>query len=181
VSMLSFTATRNSALVNLKWSTSSESNNTGFSIERLAGEGQWETIGFVTSQAVGGNSADKLDYSYVDHHSFKGITQYRIKQVDKDNVGKYSEIRTVRGEDQKGGIKVYPNPSDGRFTIAFENPGARRDISLNDMSGRIVKQMKNISVNSIQIDNLVPGIYIVRVFNIETGDQNVEKIVVNKR
>jgi hypothetical protein len=181
VSMLTFTATRNSSLVNLHWSTSSESNSAGFSIERLAGTGQWETIGFVKTLAADGWSTDKLDYSYVDHNSFKGNTQYRVKQVDRDNVGKYSEIRSVRGEEQKGSIKVYPNPSDGRINIAFDNSGARRDLSLNDMSGRIIKQMKNITANSVSIENLASGIYVVRVLNIETGDLNVEKIVVNKQ
>jgi hypothetical protein len=181
VTMLTFTATRNSALVNLKWSTSSEANSLGFNIERLTGNGSWELVGYVASQAKDGNSAERLDYSFVDHNNFKGNTQYRIKHMDLDKNARYSEIRTVRSEDQKGGVLVYPNPSEGRVNISFDNASARRDLSVNDMSGRMVKQMKNITASSVSIDNLLPGIYVVRVLDLETGDMAVEKIVVNKR
>lgn len=181
VSLLSFTATRNSALVNLKWSTSSESNSAGFSVERLMGNGNWETVGYVGSRASGGTSIDRLDYIFADHNSFKGVTQYRLKHMNLDNSSKLSEIRTVRGEDSKGTILVYPNPSEGRVNIVFDNTPARRDLSLNDMSGRVVKQITNITANSISIDNLAPGMYTVRVVNNETGEQAVQKIVVNKR
>ena len=101
--------------------------------------------------------------------------------MNLNNSSKLSEIRTVRGEDSKGTILIYPNPSDGRVNIVFDNEPARRDLSVNDMSGRVVKQIRNITANSISIDNLAPGMYMVRVVNSETGEQAVQKIVVNKR
>ena len=53
--------------------------------------------------------------------------------------------------------------------------------SVIDMSGRTVKQMKGVTNNNIQIDNLNAGFYTVRIVNTETGEQVVEKFVVNKR
>jgi hypothetical protein len=183
VSLLSFSATRNSSLVNLKWTTTSEQNSKGFDIERMMGNGSWENIGTVNSKAPGGNSNADLFYTYVDNNNFKGISQYRLKQIDFDNNFKVSEIRVVRGEDQKSGsVFVYPNPSNGKVNVVFENNGsAIHDLSLNDMIGRTIKQWKGITANSIQIDNLVPGIYSLRVVNRVTGDQTVEKIAVNKQ
>ena len=45
----------------------------------------------------------------------------------------------------------------------------------------MLKQWRNVTNNNIQIDNLTPGFYSVRIENTETGELAVEKIVVNKR
>ena len=183
-SLISFSATRNSSSqVGLKWTTVSEQNSRGFDIERLLGNGNWENIGTVNSKAPGGNSNADLFYTYYDNNNFKGISQYRLKQIDLDNRSKISEIRIVRGEDQKSGsVFVYPNPSNGKVNVVFENNGsAIHDLSLNDMIGRTIKQWKGVTANSIQIDNLAPGVYSLRVVNRVTGDQTVEKIAVNKQ
>lgn len=182
VNFKSFTATRNRANVVLKWETMTEQNSNGFAVERNIGNTGWEQITFVPSQAPNGNSSDLLAYQYVDPNNAKGITQYRIKQVDIDNRSRFSEIRAVRGEGQLGKTIVYPNPTnDGRVTIVFEETNIIRDVTVMDMSGRIIRQMRSISNNNIQIDNLPPGMYSLRIVAAETGEQSVQKIVVNKR
>jgi hypothetical protein len=181
VTFMSFTAVRNHSSVILKWETSSERNSSGFAVERNI-NGGWQQIGFVASQAQGGNSTDILTYQFSDLNNVKGISQYRIKQVDFDNKSKYSEVRSVRGEAQMGSIIVYPNPSmDGKIYVSFEDALITREVSLVDMSGRIIRQWKKIANNNISIDNLTPGLYTLRVFIPATGEQQVQKIVVNKR
>ena len=175
-----FNATRNLSNVLLKWETSTEENNTGFAVERNI-TGAWEQITWVPTQAPGGNSNDLLIYSYTDLNNAKGVTQYRIRQVDLDGRSKYSEVRSVRGENQRGQITVYPNPSpDGKVNIVFDGGNVVRDLSVIDMSGRIVKQMRGVTVSNITIENLVPGMYTVRVVVPSTGEQIIEKLVVNK-
>lgn len=184
VLLKSFTASRNqqSANVVLKWTSSTEINNAGFEIQRNMGNDNWQTIGFVNSQAPGGNSISDISYSYDDFNNSKSVSQYRLRQIDFDSRVKYSEIRSVRGLDQKGGIIIYPNPTnDGKVNVIFEDKNTIHDISVVDMSGRMVKQMKNITSNSIQIDNLTPGMYTIRIVVPATGEQAVEKILVNKR
>ena len=184
VLLKSFTASRyqQSANVGLKWTSSAEINNVGFEIQRNLGNDTWQTIGFVNSQAPGGNSISDINYSYDDLNNSKSVSQYRLRQIDIDAKIRYSEIRSVRGLDQKGGVIIYPNPTnDGRVNIVFDDKNSVRDVSVMDMSGRMVKQMKNITANSIQIDNLTPGMYSIKVLVPETGEQTVEKIVVNKR
>jgi hypothetical protein len=181
VSYKSFTAARNHSIVALKWETSFEQNSSGFAIERNI-RGTWEQVAFVPSQAPDGNSNSALSYQYNDANNVKGITQYRLRQVDLDARSKYSEIRAVRGEGQAGNTIVYPNPSfDGRVSIVFEDATVSRDASLSDMAGRILKQWKGITNNNIQIDNLTPGMYSLRIVVPETGEQSVEKIIVSKR
>ena len=182
VSFRAFTASRSNSVVALKWTTAMESNNRGFEIQRLIGNGTWETLSFIASQASGGNSSSDLTYSYTDQNSTKGISQYRIRQVDIDGRSKLSDIRVVRGYGQKGKTIVYPNPSsDGKVNILFDDVSGIRDISLMDLSGRVIKQMKGVTNNNVQIDNLTAGFYTVRIVNTETSEQVVEKFIVNKR
>jgi len=177
-----FSANRTNSVVALKWTTATESNNLGFEIQRLIGSGSWQTISFVATQAAQGNSASDLIYTFTDMNQTKGISQYRIKQIDIDKRSKYSEIRAVRGENQKGKTIVYPNPSsDGKVNIVFDDASGIRDISLMDMNGRVIKQMKGVTNNNIVFDNLTAGIYTVRIVNNETSEQEVQKFVVNKR
>lgn len=177
----SFTAVRNRTTVQLKWITATEIGNSGFAVERNI-NGTWQQIGWVPSQAQNGNSNADLTYTYVDDNNARGISQYRIRQVDFDAKSNYSEIRSVRGEGQLGKTIIYPNPSNnGKINIVFEDANSTRDISIADMSGRVVKQLKGITNNNITIENLNPGMYTVRIIVPETGEQVVEKVVVNKR
>ena len=109
------------------------------------------------------------------------MTQYRIKQVDRDGRFKYSEIRSVRGEGQNNGIVVYPVPStDGRVNVVFDDMDAKRDVMLSDMSGRMVKQWKGITSNTLQVDNLRQGVYTLQIHNLQSGEVVAKKIIVTK-
>lgn len=181
VEFKSFTAVRNRSNVMLRWETASEQNNSGFAIERNV-NGNWEQIGWVPTQAQNGYSESVLVYSYNDLNNIKGISQYRIRQVDFDAKSKLSETRAVRGDGQIGKTIVYPNPSNnGKINVVFEDASVTREVSVSDMSGRVIRQMKGITNNNITIENLNPGMYTIRIVAIETGEQAVEKVVVNKR
>jgi len=182
VNLKSFIAARSNANVGIVWETATEENNKGFYIQRKIGAGAWQTLTFVPSQALNWNSNSVLRYEYTDNNPTKGITQYRLRQVDIDGKAAVSNIRAVRGLAQRATIIIYPNPSnDGKVNVIFEDVNSVRNVSLMDMNGRLLKQWKNVSNNNIQIDNLTPGFYTVRIENPETGEQALEKIVVNKR
>jgi hypothetical protein len=182
VKFTSFTASRTNANnVKLTWQTASEINNSGFEVQRFI-TGGWETVAFVPTQAPGGNSDMILNYSYTDLNSAKGMTQYRIKQIDMDGKFEYSAVRAVRGEAVSVKTVVYPNPSpDGKVNVVFEDAAGTRDIVLMDMSGRMIRNWKGVASNNLLIDNLNPGMYSLRITVRETGAQTMEKIVVNKR
>lgn len=183
VTLKTFNARRNKSNVQLTWETATEVMNRGFQVERRTGNKGWETIAFVDSKAEGGNSTALLAYAYNDVNTYSGITQYRLRQVDMDGKATYSEIRSVRGEQQGGRTIIYPNPSsDGTVNVVFEEEGgARRDIFVTDMSGRILKQWRGYANNSLQVNNLGSGVYTIRIVNNETGTQIAEKLIVNKR
>ena len=165
----------------LKWETVTEINNRGFYIQRSTANNIWETATFIPTQATSGNSSSLLTYSFNDVNANKGITQYRIQQVDLDGRAKYSEIRAVRGDGQQQNVIVYPTPSaDGHVNVLFEEKGSVRDITLTDMNGRILKQWNALSNNTLQIENLGSGMYLLKVIVRETGYQTIERIIVSK-
>ena len=182
VKLKSFTANRNHSDVEVKWTTATEQNNSGFELQKLVGAGGWQKVAFIASKADGGNSSYDLSYSYNDLNTTNGVTQYRLLQTDFDGQLKYSEIRSVRGEGQATRLLVFPNPtSNGNVKVVFEDASGSRDVSLMDINGRTVKQWKNVTNNTLQIENLVSGMYNLRVINRQTGEQTIEKIIVSKK
>jgi hypothetical protein len=183
VKLTYFNAKRsNASNVSLTWQTAQELNSFGFEIQRLIGGGGWQVVGFVPTQALNGNSSTVLNYTFNDINSARGITQYRLRALDFDENSKYSEIRAVRGEGQAGKIIVYPNPSsDGKARIIFDDMNGTRDVSLIDVAGRVIKLWSGITNNNLEIDNLTPGYYSLRVIIRETGEQSIEKIIVSRR
>src|SRR5215203_3319157 len=174
----SFNANRQSSNVAISWTTATEQNNKGFNVQKNVA-GEWKTIAFVASKAEGGNSSSDLNYSFRDANNEKGITQYRIQQVDLDGNVKYSDIRAIRGEGTVGKIVVYPNPStDGKLNVVFEGNNEVRDVQVNDMQGRVVKSYKGITNNILVIERLTSGFYTIKITNRNTAATSVEKVVV---
>jgi hypothetical protein len=82
VTWLKFDAKLEGEETNLEWATGSEINCEGFYVERASFTGEYEEIGYVNSDAIGGYSNANLFYSFVDRHPAQGNNYYRIKQVD---------------------------------------------------------------------------------------------------
>jgi hypothetical protein len=176
-----FNATRNKSSVAVKWTTASESNARGFYVQRNT-KGVWENVTYVPSAGQAGNSSTDLNYSYNDVNNVKGVSQYRIQQIDLDSRARVTDVRAVRGEQMFSKLIVYPNPStDGKTNIVFDDNASLRDVTVSDMSGRLVKQWKGVSNNNLVIENLQSGFYSVRVFDRTTLESTVEKLVIKKR
>lgn len=175
----SFTAERkNSSVVELKWVTASEQNNKGFYVQRNVGA-EWKNIAFVFSAAETGNSSSDLTYQYKDPNSEKGITQYRIQQVDIDYKATYSDIRAIRGEGNAAKVSIYPNPSTtGKVNVVFENTTSVRDVIVSDIQGRIIEQYKSITSNLLVIEKLKAGFYTIKITDRTTAGFSVEKVLV---
>ena len=82
VSFRLFTALRNNSVVALKWTTSMESNNLGFELQRLVGTGKWQVVSFIPTQATNGNSSSDLTYSYTDLNSNLSRHSRESNQID---------------------------------------------------------------------------------------------------
>ena len=166
--------------VSLAWITSSESVNKGFSIERQEeGSGKFQSLGFIASKAEGGNSQTTLAYSFKDVTAKKGTNMYRLVQEDLDGKLTYTEVRVVKLSEQSVS-NVYPNPSTGAINISRSNDGKKMNIQVLDQSGRVISQVNNIIDSNYRMNLPQPGIYSIKMMYPETGEQSIQRIVVQK-
>ena len=175
---LEFYAKRlNNTTVQLDWKTLQEINNKGFHIERKKeNENNFAPVGFVASNANGGNSSFSLSYTKTDANNFTGNTYYRLKQEDIDGRSTYSVIRIIKGDVTKQlAMQVWPVPSTGPVNILVSGLTKPDVLMVFDISGKLVKQ-QNVQNNAqVQLNNLIPGTYMVRLA--ENKDL-VQKVVV---
>jgi Secretion system C-terminal sorting domain len=176
VSLTEFKAKSVSNKAILTWSTASETNNSGFDIEKSLDGTNFSKIDFVKGS---GNSNILLSYISVDDN-FTQTAFYRLKQIDFDGKTEYSRI--VQLEKTKSGtIKIYPNPISNNANLNIEFASDSReivDVTLMDVSGRIIFQNKyDATSNLINIptQDLARGLYFVKVQN--GLNVNIQKIV----
>ena len=173
-----FTAARNGKAISLAWQTVNEQHSKGFKVQRRT-TGDWETIGFISTRSVDGNSSVKVSYDYADANPFRGVTQYRVIETTADGKERRSEIRAVKGESQANKAVLYPNPSvNGRLNLAFENTLVK-DVLITDQSGRLMKQLAGVTT-AIVIENLLPGYYSINIINRGNNESQVLKAVVTR-
>ncbi|MBP6672056.1 MAG: T9SS type A sorting domain-containing protein, partial [Bacteroidetes bacterium] len=133
VVLSSFTAEGAQRNVRLNWTTETETNSSGFVVERSAvseedGVRIWEKAGFVEGA---GTSSVQHSYSFTDEHLRAGRYSYRLRQIDRD--GKF--VVTAAIETEVGlAPKVftlaqnYPNPFNPSTTIEFTLPKNGRTV-----------------------------------------------------
>ena len=180
VTLNTFSGQRQSnSQVLLKWGTSSEQNSAGFDVQRKTGNGSFESVGFVPTQATGGNSNSPLTYQFTDNNSSEDFTQYRLAQKDADGKLSLSNIIIVKGSKGAGlSMLIFPNPSpDGKVNMTFGD-AMTKDIQVTDNSGKVVQQRKSVSSSQVTLTGLRSGMYFLSVTVQSTGESTTRKIVV---
>lgn len=143
VELLSFTAEALTDGVEIRWATASETNNSGFEIERKNISGGWEKIGSVEGS---GTTAEERTYSYIDKEARNGLNSYRLRQIDFD--GSVQVFNTV--EVEYSGIteyylgQNYPNPFNPVTMINYQLPKESYvSIKIYDILGNKVSELVN--------------------------------------
>lgn len=168
--------------VSLAWVTSTEQVNKGFRIERQAGNenGKFEQIGFVGSKAKDGNSQNMLTYNFIDAApKVCAASFYRLVQEDLDGKLTYTEVRVVKLNGQSVSM-VFPNPSNGAVNISRTADGKKMNIQVIDQSGRIISQVNNITDANYRMNISQSGIYSIKMMYPETGEESIQRVVVQK-
>ena len=105
--------------------------------------------------------------------TFNKTTEWDSFATDTcSNLGIYSSKDT-----DFSGLKIYPNPSSGTFTIDFDTFNSEYSIEIYSLIGQKIFEKTNTTIPSITVSNLQKGIYLVRV----TKDfkSNTRKIIIN--
>ncbi|MBK7379452.1 MAG: T9SS type A sorting domain-containing protein [Ignavibacteriales bacterium] len=171
VELTSFTANVMRNSISLNWQTATETNNSGFEMQRsqmsnVNSQTGWQVIGFVPGF---GTTTEPKSYSFTDENLSSGKYQYRLKQIDFDGSFEYSntvevEINTPT-EFSLG--QNYPNPFNPTTKIKYTIPSA----TLRQAQGDILVSLKVFDVLGNETATLVnepqqPGTYEVE-FNAE--------------
>jgi hypothetical protein len=143
VELTSFTASASENIVTLNWSTATETNNSGFAIERSYSGSAFEQISFVEGF---GTTASSHNYTYSDRNLLTGKYSYRLKQIDYDGTISYSEIlNTEVGMPGRFALEQnYPNPFNPSTTISYSVPfDADVTIEVFNLLGQKVQTLMN--------------------------------------
>ncbi len=161
IQLISFEATAHQAEVKLAWSTASELNNDFFTIQRSQEGEVWQDV--VTVKGAGTRSF-RTEYETSDGLPFNGVSYYRLKQTDFDKQYSYSQVRRVELNNEFQ-LKVYPNPSNGTFTVSTGFEITLDNIRLINSVGQSIpiQLQSDQSSATLTSQSVAPGIYIVQV------------------
>jgi hypothetical protein len=177
IELLSFNADIQNTAIVLKWITASEQNNKGFDVERSTNARSWNTLSFVPTKAVNGNSTEVLEYLLTDKQPSNGVNYYRLKQLDNNGRYRYSEVRVVRFG-QASQIIISPNPTNGVVAISGFSKG-KNQIVVTNAIGQILmnKEIDNLSSYHLDLTRFVFGTYYISIRN-EDGNISNHKLVI---
>ncbi len=174
-------------------------DNAGYSVS-LSSDGTTIAIGSYLSDANGNTSGQARVFKYIDNvwvkvgQNLNGEAEYdefgysislssdgsvvAVGGRQNDGIGEdaghvriFSYGQTSIDEVENAGVLIYPNPSNGVFSI--EN-AENYEITISDISGRIVFNAKN--VNKTNVELLKSGVYLIN-FKSETRSLSSKIII----
>jgi hypothetical protein len=169
VELTSFLASINDGVVVLNWTTSTETNNFGFQIERSKDKIGFDQLAFVPGS---GTTTETKTYSYTDSTVTSGKYYYRLKQVDYNGSYSYSNIVEVDLElpTQLTLEQNYPNPFNPSTKIKYQIPDLSFiSIKVYDVLGNevsiLVSEEKIVGRYEVEFNaiTLPSGIYFYRL------------------
>lgn len=183
VEMASLTGVVEDDEVALTWSTASETNNSGFEVQRklyrrsanaVDLDSTWQRLGFVPGR---GTSTKLQEYRYTDADLpfSAGSMTYRLRQVDLDGRETFSdEIRVERSAVTELTLRTtFPNPAREWVTVQFAVPergsGQQRvTLRLYDLLGRRVREdtydrARGRVEMQLRLGGLASGTYFLRL------------------
>lgn len=178
VELTAFAARQLDGTVMLDWATATETNNSGFSVERSVDNVSFTKIAFVNGN---GTTTERKVYSYTDNTVNSGKYYYRLKQVDFDGSFSYSNaIEVSVGVPSEFSLSQnYPNPFNPSTTIKFALPTTSNvKITIYNTIGKEVATLVNGTMEAgthsavWNASNNASGMYF---FKIEAGNFTATK------
>ena len=169
VELLSFSSSVVDNNVILNWVTATETNNSGFQIERRETKNEksaeWKSIEFVNGN---GTTTVPQTYFYKDENLSAGKYHYRLKQTDFDGTFEYSNTIEVEiNPPAKFSLEQnYPNPFNPSTKISWQTPvDSWQTLKIFDVLGNevviLINEYKPAGNYNIEFDasKLSSGIY----------------------
>jgi hypothetical protein len=171
VELTDFDAQTSGEAVALTWHTASETNNTGFEVQRRS-DGPWEALTFVEGA---GTTAEAQTYRFRDAAPpFADSLVYRLKQIDTDGSAAFSpEVVVRRGPGAEVQLAApFPNPTRQQATVRYVVPeGSAQPVRLtvyNVLGQRVAilvdeTQAPGREALSLDASRWASGVYFLRL------------------
>lgn len=158
----------------LNWSTSTETNNDYFTIEKSSDGINFKELVIVNGK---GNNSSITNYKWSDRNSINGQAYYRLKQTDFDGTIKILETETAKCIEVRN-ISIYPNPTNKTLFIELGKNYEDVSVQVKNVLGQIL-QLKNYkSIDNIEFSlNGESGIYFVTISDNENKTIYHQKVV----
>jgi hypothetical protein len=109
------------------------------------------------------------------------VTLHGCSSLQSDSV--YVIVIGIILQNNEATVAIYPNPNDGRFTLAITSPEAKFDIMIFNTIGVMVHNVTNIHVNGVEkrildISELPSGVYTVIIKSEKSSV--MKKIIIDK-
>lgn len=150
IELINFTAKAvDNKYTQLEWTTSTETNNDYFTVERSRdGIHNFEQVAKVKGA---GNSSQLLKYSAQDMSPFSGLSYYRLKQTDFDGKYTYSKLEAVDFNGLQEAFYIFPNPTTLDNTTQMHLVSSENEevlVVVYDISGKQYFSKIEITQNS---------------------------------
>ena len=155
-----FYAKSSNGYTSLTWNIATESNVTGYEVQRSIDGSKFSKIGFVSAN----NSSS---YSFIDSKA-GDVVYYRIKSIDVDGKYGYSIIVNVKGLQSDVVMKAFPMPVQSELTVQHNIASDNSKIEIISADGRVIKALAlttGAQQTSIDLSSAKPGVYVVRFVN----------------
>jgi hypothetical protein len=181
VELASFSAAKDNNDVILTWYTATETNNSGFEVQRKT-SGQFESIAFVEGK---GTTTETQNYLFRDKNVPSGNYTYRLKQIDFDGSFSYSDEVEIEQPAVFHLAQNYPNPFNPSTNIQYSVPvDGNVSLKVYDVLGNevgtLVDEFKQAGTFDVTFEgsNLSSGVYYYRL----TAGENVstKKLMLTK-
>lgn len=180
IELSEFSLKRTGEAVQLKWSTMTEKNFNGFSIERSENGMGFSEIAFVKSN---GNSNSKKNYTFSDNSPKDGMYYYRLKAIDFDNSYKYSALKFINFKKESVHNPFY-NSTTSQIIIPLGSINFEESfvIDIISIEGKIVQSFSSNTLENTNNEYQIPtsslpsGLYVLRIYD-NISSQNHKVII----
>lgn len=151
------------------------------------------TVNVMMDTAMAADTASTNSYQWLDcdngDTAITGATMYWYKAttsgnyaviIDNGTCSDTSACVTIATTgittNQELGFSVYPNPSNGEFTLTLDNNETMNVEIINTVGQIVYSSTINNTVSKVDLRNVAKGTYVIRIFNDEVSSQ--DKLVI---